>query len=463
MDLVVRDPNAWYLDTHLWIPKKSMLRTHVDSLLTYTKGPEETIKAWEEEIYHYRVPRNFMRPEALNRIQDPLIDSRWQRFPTYKFQSRVQLDRMEPTKTYQTDGARALLNTYDGILCLRCGAGKTVTSLHAASQLNQPILVIVNDKGLARQWADSAKMALGLEEEDIGRVGGDGQRFDWKKPLTIALVQTLASRAADNSLPAEMVQHFGVILCDEAHTLGAPYFNLAIPPFPGRRWGLSATPKREDGFDSLLEYTLGRVVYTYLRPNLSPTFIFRRTDVVLDVSNKAVKDATHTGAGKFHHGRTYGWFARDRPDRTDMIAADIRECLAKGRQVLVLTHSREMTEILAERFENAGTCHSGVPEAERIYRINNCNPVIAVMQLGKQALDKPSLDTLMLCEPTTKKGVLQQVMGRILRTYDGKRKPLVFVYEDRYIKELSGMCQKIRQRLRTWPEAMGGQIPYKIS
>ena len=459
-ELVRREAGKGYLDSHLWIPKTAIREEHVASLLTYVKPDETLIRAWEETPNHFKVPRNFMRPETLTRLPYQVYNSRWMNFPKFEFRSKVTLDLKEPAKNYQTMGSRALLNTYDGILCLRCGGGKTYTALHAASQLNQPILVIVNDKSLACQWEESIRDALGLDAADIGRVGGEGGKFDWKKPVTVALIQTLAIRATENKLPPEMLRHPGVVLVDEAHIAGAPFLNRGVPPFHGRRWGLSATPTREDGFDSLLTYTVGPVVYRYLTPNLIPDVIFRQLDTVIDTNDQEDYLGTHDKTGEFHHGKTYGWFANEKTERTDVIVKDIKSALKRGREVLVLTHSRDMVELLGERIPGAGICHGGVKEVERYRRINECNPVIAIMSIGKQALDKPSLDTLFLCDPFTKRGVIQQTMGRILRSFKGKKKPVVVFYEDRYIDQLRGMAERVRRTLRNWPVEMGGRIPY---
>jgi len=457
---VKREEGVGYLDTHLWIPKSAVRGEHISALLTYMKPDETTIQAWEETPHHYKVPRNFMRHETLPRLPYPVYDTRWSSFPTYKFKSSVILDLKEPDKNYQKGGSAALINTFDGILCLRCGGGKSYTALHAASQLNQPILVVVNDKSLACQWEESIQAGLGLRSDDIGRVGGDGGRFDWKKPVTVALIQTLALRASENKLPPEMVRHFGVVLVDECQIAGAPFLNQGIPPFHGRRWGLSATPTREDGFDSLLTYTIGPVVYRYLTPNLIPDVVFRKLDTTLNIENAEHVRATHDRTGTFHHGMTYKWFAQECTARTDIIVKDINDAIKTDRQVLVLSHSRDMVELLGERIPGAGVCHGGVSEEDRFRRIHECNPVVAVMQVGKQALDKPSLDTLFLCDPFTKRGVLQQTMGRILRSFRGKKKPVVVFYEDRYIGPLRGMAERVRRTLRNWPTEMGGRIPY---
>jgi len=437
--------------------------TQVRSAFNYfDPRSNQVIEAWGEEPHHYRVPRNYLGSDTLGTLPFPIYDTRPKTFPSVKFTSQVVLDAKEPSKNYQAEGSAALLNTYDGILCLRCGAGKTAVALHSAAQLGVPILVVVSDKGLAQQWMEEIEKHLGVPKDKIGRIGGDGSLFDWEHPITVGLVQTLAKRVADNKLPSKMPHHFGVVIFDEAHTMGAPYFNTSAPPFHGRRWGLSATPAREDGFDTLLRHTLGPVIYSYLQPDLKPTVFFRQLPTRLDLSNPVVKKATHDMGGAFHFGMTFGHLARGVPERTKLIAKEIEGALSTGRQVLVLTHSLEMTEALGAHFPKAGVVHGKVREAERFRRIRECNPVIAIMQLGKQALDKPSLDTLFICDPFTKRGVLQQTMGRILRNFAGKKKPVVVFFEDIHIKPLSKMCGKLRFRLNRWPDHKGGAIPYKI-
>jgi superfamily II DNA or RNA helicase len=462
MKIVKREPGVGYLDTWLWLPKTHVSELQIRAALSYVTPREKgAVFAWKEEPHHFCVPRNYMRTAALAHMPYPVYDTRFKNFPAANLQSRVRLDAREQGKTYQREGSAALLDTYDGILCLRCGAGKTVVALHTAAQVKQPVLILVTDKGLARQWMDEIEEFLGVPQDQIGRIGGDGAKFDWEKPITVALVQTIAKRAAEGTLPPKMLRHFGVIIADEAHLMGAPYFNMAVPPFHGRRWGLSATPTREDGFDSLLKYTVGDVVYSYLTPDLKPTVYFRRLATLPDFNNPIVQDATHDKAGELHFGKLYGYFANDQ-DRCDAIADDIRAALSERREVLVLTHSRAMVESLAKRFPDAGVCHADIKEADRLHMIKNRNPVIAIMQLGKQALNKPKLDTLFVCEPLTKTGALQQIMGRILRAYADKKPPVVVIFEDQNIRPLMLMCHKIRTSLARWPSHKGGSIPFKI-
>ena len=467
MKIIKREPGVGYIDNRLWLPKSHTNRDQIQRVFTYEGKDGNPIEAWREERYHFLVPRNYLRHETLGKLPYPVYDVRQKIFPYVNFHSRVVLDAKEPDKDYQRKGSEALLSAYDGILCLRCGAGKTVVALHTASLVHVPTLIMVSDEGLAEQWYEEIREFIDIEPNDIGFIGGErGKKtrkdLDWKHPIVIAHVQTIARRAEEEALPAAMLHHFGVIIPDEAHIMGAPYFNGAMPPFHGRRWGLSATPEREDGFDTLLRYTVGSVVYTYLTPDLSPVVYFRELSTTIDFSDKPVRRETHDATGELHFGMLYGYMARELTTRTDAVEKDIRDALANDRQVLVLTHSKDMTEILGTRFPNAGVVNGDVKGEERRRRIRECNPVIAIMALGKQALNKPSLDTLYVVEPYAKKGILQQTMGRVLRKFAGKRQPIVVFFEDVNVSPIANLCGKIRTLMNKWPAHKGGRIKYKL-
>lgn len=459
MKFISRDPNAGYLDNWLWLPKKHYHKAQIASQFTYVGKTGELIEAWRDEPHHFRVPRNYLLPETLHKLSFQVYDNRPTRFPRVDLRSKAILDAREPSKDYQRRGSEALLAGGDCLLCLRCGAGKTVVSLHSAAQLKVPVLITVTDKGLAEQWIEEIQEFLGVPRSEIGYVGNG--KFDWRHTITVAQVSTLARRNEEERLPLEMLFHFGIVICDEAHVMGAPYFNSAIPPFRGVRWGLSATPEREDGFDSLLSWTLGQVRYSYLVPDLVPEFIFKQLPTTLNTTDPVIKEGTHGKNGEFHYGMTYGFLARSNKDRrTDHIVQDISAALEAGRQVLVLAHSKEMTELLGQRFPNAGVVNGSVGGKIRRQRIRECNPVIAIMLLGKQALNKPGLDTLFIVEPFAKKGILQQTMGRILRIFSNKKKPIVVVYDDINIPQLHRLCSKMRFLLTRWPPSKGGKIKY---
>lgn len=459
MKIVTRHPRMGYYGTHLWLPKTHVAEMQLRGALTYDVGRfKEPIEAWGVERHHYMVPRNYILPARFPGLSFPMFDTRFRKFPYVDIRSSAIMDGRKPESTVQREASAALLANYDGILSLRCGMGKTVVGIHSACQLHVPILITVSDLGLAEQWTEELLEFTNLKRSDIGFIGAG--EFNWRKPICIALIQTLANKALKGTLPPELGAWFGVVIGDEAHVLGAPYFNQGIPPFMGRRWGLSATPNRSDAFDSLLKYTFGPVLYSYLEPELIPQVYFRRLPTRLPMADQTVFEAVTDKTGELHLQRLYGYLATVE-DRTAILAREIKEAVKQGRQILVLSQSRDMVEALAKHFPNPGVCHGGVKDRkERLRRIRECNPVIAIAQLGKQALNKPKLDTLFVCEPFSKMDVLQQIMGRVLRLYDGKQKPMVVFYDDIHLDEMHRMCLKIRSLLSRWPKNQGGRIGF---
>lgn len=462
MDFLRKDPHAAYFNNQLWLPRSFVSEQQMRGALTYDLGNDkDPFEAYAAEAHHYLVPRNYIDPRTLGGLPFPVIDARLRTFPRIKFTSHVILDAKSPGQTYQREAVAALLANNDGVLCLRCGAGKTVVCIHALSRLETPALVLVNDKGLAEQWVEEIIEFTNLQREDIGFIG-DGE-FRWEgKPITLALVQTVAGRVRAGTLPREVVEWFGVVVADEAHTTAGPaFFGLALKPFHGRRYGLSATPRREDAFDSLLRYSLGRVIYTYLEPELTPLIYFRRLPTKLNLRDVFVQNAVTDISGELHLQRLYSYLAT-REDRMGLIIKEIRSAIKQQREVLVLSQSRAVLDRLEQAFPEAGVVHGGVTDRrERLRRIREHNPVIAVSTLGRQALNKPKLDTLMVLEPYSKPGMLQQLLGRIQRNYEGKAQAMAVFYDDVYIERMHAICMRMRKLFSRWPDNQGGRLRWQ--
>ena len=329
----------------------------------------------------------------------------------------------------------------------------TVVSLHAAAAARVPILIVVDELGLAHQWKQTITAVLEPDDPVVGFVGHG--KNDWKHSVTIATVHTLAKLVKSGEFTA-LSHHFGIVIFDECHVMSAPIFNTVVNAVHGRRWGISATPAREDIYDSLLRFSVGKIVYTYLMPETRPHFYFYQLPTPKLDATKTAKASN--SLGNFHYASAYGVLAED-PHRMATIVKEVKMALAAGRQCLVLSHSRKACEVLAAALPGSGLVHGGVSGPKRLDRIQKCNPVVAIMKIGEKALDKPMLDTIFIVDPVAKVRRLQQIMGRALRIKPGKRHPTVILFEDRNIRELKGACNKARRLLREWPEEQGGALP----
>lgn len=551
-----------YIDTNLWVPKRHFNVEGVKRALTFTylegKDREPTdLPLYRETDHHLVVPREFW---PRDRMPFDIVDCRPTRYVRSPVRSKIKLDHkrlndgsLVPTgSNVQQQALQAMMDARGGILQLACGKGKTVIFLELIARLGVPALIVVDNTQLLEQWSRAINDFLDVP-------GGVGliqeQTFDWKKWVVLATYQTLARRAA--TMPEEVRRWFGVVGWDEAHHVNAPTFSRSADLFYGRRYGLTATPTRDDGLHVIHEFNFGGVLYRDLMQDLRPRIYFTYTGLELNMMDPDVVAATCTAMGELHLSKLAVYFGQWRP-RLDFILKEIRTALAEDRKVLVLSNSvdelvnllslwngntRLYTDLTVDPSEIGETAQPqelsddailefqaavdnleeamqqpGLSKAEyeemakeqHIYRaaltsnrvyeelsallrkkqreyitrvlrkdsdaglmIHRVDPkqrmkmleekkvTFAIMKYGKEGLDNPALDTVIILEPMGSRNMLQQVMGRVLRHKEGKKAPVVVVLEDN-IGPLLNMCQKMRKHLRSWPVEDGGPYAYEM-
>jgi len=350
-----------------------------------------------------------------------------------------------------------------GVVVHNCGKGKTVVALECISRLAMPALIIVGQSTIMNQWRDRIKELLGFDG-GIGVIQGDPRGWDWERPITVAMLQTLA-RYADAISPA-MRRHFGSIWWDEVHHLSAPTFCITSDMFPGQRYGLSATLGREDGLEPIYYYHIGRPFHTNLLQEIAPTVYFRRTPFTVDMHDPTVFAAVTDKTGNLNLSRLRTYMGT-RPDRIAYQCRDIRRCLNAGRKILALSHSREQLELMHQIFgeEISGLCTGKQSVIKRWDALRHKQLIFGTHQLVLEAIDEKTLDFLIWLTPYGSShpdggvNALQQGMGRIQRHYEGKPTPKVLIYDDMHVRDFNRMCNRLRHQLLNWPAHKGG--PYR--
>ncbi|MBE9045605.1 DEAD/DEAH box helicase family protein [Pleurocapsales cyanobacterium LEGE 10410] len=172
--------------------------------------------------------------------------------------------------------------SYQGILAMATGAGKTITALACASSIEDLdlIIVVVPIKDLVRQWMDeldkltdfySPIAAVGRSEvwrntlyRKLRLIHGNVQTV---KRLPTVLVGTYSGLS--KSTVAELIEDAGglpvnsLLIADEVHTAGSTQYRRILRDDFTYRLGLSATPIRphdEEGTEFVLDY-FGKIVY----------------------------------------------------------------------------------------------------------------------------------------------------------------------------------------------------------
>lgn len=449
------DPDVGYLSNNLLLPKSKVPLVPIQEALTFIIGEEDIIdefgdilgkgpkkiQLWDETSTHIIVPREFVFRDRYKLYDFPIIDIR----PT-KFEQVDISDRISLRDEVQETSLEKLEQNECGTLNLSCGKGKTVIALKLMASLRVPTLVVVNSTALFEQWIKAIHEHLDVES--VGTV--QGQDLDWEgHPIVIAMVHTLSQNA--DEWPEAFRRRFGLVIYDEGHHMSAPVFVKSADLFYGRRFSLTATARRTDGNESIYQYHLGRIVYSALDQQLVPETIFHTFSwVIPDKDMRLITDKS--GEINMPRVRTYLGLLEA---RNEIIIALITKDLEDGRQILVLSHSKDHVKSLSAVLQGGADITGDTDQKLRMDLLKNFNPVFGTFQLAREGLDKPELDTLYVLTPFGNSNDLQQSWGRIQRVYDGKKSPLVRVFEDelirpegKNIKICVAMCASLRRYLK---------------
>jgi hypothetical protein len=217
---VIKDPNKAYLGSQLWLPKAHVNTRSIKASLEFeVRGEEgqEFLQMWEESPHHLAVPREYLLQEDYETLTFPIVDLTPKDFPRTRFKSNLILDFKEPKEMTQRDAYAVLKDKDNGLLQLACGKGKTCLALHKIAHEGRNALIIVNQKTILSQWEGAINQFLEFDG-CIGRVQGAPEKWDWRHPIVIGMLHSLA-RHPDAVTP-EMRRWFGIVIWDECFVAG---------------------------------------------------------------------------------------------------------------------------------------------------------------------------------------------------------------------------------------------------
>jgi superfamily II DNA or RNA helicase len=467
LSFVTKDPDKAYVADRLWLPKQLVRPEPVKTALEFKiNGPigvdaegkmrtgQITLSLWDESSHHIICPREFLLPEKYPEYQFPFVDLR------PEFQRAVFNDRVKCRDEDQARAWAALSRSDNGILNLACGKGKTRLALKKIANKQTPTLVVVPDSGILEQWKESiyGNRAKGILpsldfEGELGII--QGPVFNWAKPLTLALITTLALRIRDGAIPEELFRYFGYVVFDEIHILGAPVFSLCAPPFYGDRLGLTATVKREDGMDPIFRYHIGEPFYTDLSQDLIPKIYFQQTPARINYEDSRNEEGiTNISLLRVTLGRdlaanTYRYWC-------------IRQALDAGRKILCLSHSKDQLKLFHAMFPGSAIIIRETDRTRRMEILRESRICFAIAKLSSQGVDDDQLDTEFWLTPFRSKVVLQQSLGRIQREKAGKKEPIATFFEDWLAPPLKNLCSALKSTLKEWKYPFNVVKPMKV-
>jgi DNA repair protein RadD len=350
---------------------------------------------------------------------------------------------LRPHQTKALDLLRASLmaGKHAPLLQAPTGYGKTVVAAHITRALadnGKRAVFVVPALSLVDQTFDRFRQ-YGIDAADMGVIQSD---HPWRRPsapVQIATAQTLARR----TLP-----ECDYAIIDEAHVQHAvirawiaTQRDLRASEGVGTRFvGLTATPWSKG---------LGTVYDDLLRPTSLSELIDQGYCSPFRVFAPASPDLTgvRTRAGDFHEGDLAA--AMDK----DALTADIVSTWlsrGEGRPTLCFAVNRAHAKSIHDRFLSAGVpcayVDANTPRQEReaIGRLLQSGEIKIVVNIGCLTTGVDwDVRCLVLARPTKSKSLFVQIIGRGLRTADGKDYCLILDHSDTHYR--LGMVTEINQ------------------
>ena len=238
-------------------------------------------------------------------------------------------------------------------------------------------------------------------------------KFEVDKPVVIGNIQSLYRK-----IP-EIRQLFGTIILDEMHHCSAPTFSRIIDKNCARyKIGLPGTLERKDGRHVVFRDYFGDNV---LRPP-KENFMTPKVHILpLEI--------------RFMDGNSIPWANRINelaynPEYQHSVAMAASSYAAKGHKVLVVSDRVDFLKNCAKLTGDNAVCVTGAihheQRAEIINQIYEDKDVLYGTQaIFSEGISLNILSCLILATPVNNEPLLTQLIGRIIRDYEGKQQPVV--------------------------------------
>lgn len=291
----------------------------------------------------------------------------------------------------------------------KVGWGKTFMALHLARKLSQRTLVITHTTALRDQWIQEAERLFGMK---IGVIGSG--KYDIEDcAIVVANIQSLTKYIT------ELAKQFGTVILDEAHHVPAATFTEIVDSFYARyRIGLSGTMERKDQKHVLLTDFFSSTVF---KPPVDNTL----APVVNIVKPGVYLESGLPWAQKINK-LLYG------DDYQKYIAGLMLDCINRGHSVLVVASRVEFLEKVKYYVGEQCVLVTGdtdFAQREKIAKQIDSGEKMSIAgsrQIFSEGISINRLSAVILAEPISHTGLVEQIVGRVQRQHAAKPHPEVY-------------------------------------
>jgi len=332
------------------------------------------------------------------------------------------------------------------VVVLPTGTGKTHLAILAIHKAGRPTLVVTPTIDLMNQWYDELTQGFAVP---IGLLGGG--YYDLQ-PLTVTTYDSA------HLYVERWGNRYGLVIFDECHHLPGPsYMNAAIGCIAPFRLGLTATPERADGLDSLLPDLVGPMIYRREIKQLAGEFLaeYQTQRCYVDLS-EAEKQRYQQARDQYRHfveergismGGPAGWQRflqetyrspegraaflayREQKKIAQAAPAKLRELERllehhRGDRILIFTADNATVYQIARRFLVPAITHQTKTKERRALLMgfsSGSYPIIVTSQVLNEGVNVPEANVGIILSGTGSVREHVQRLGRLLRKLGDKQ------------------------------------------
>lgn len=346
-------------------------------------------------------------------------------------------------RDYQEEAVKRAVGCQRGIIKAGTGAGKSITAACLIGKLNIPTILFIHKTDVFYQLIKTLENTLQVPIGKIGNGHCDVQR------INVGMIQTIA-RAFDPTLKAEekdkeflkekgdlirkVVHEAQCLVADETHHLASDSFWTVYKNAENAfyRYGFSGSPWRDDNATIMIEGGTAKQIIDIPASLLIDRGFLSPVDIFL-------YDFEHERQPKgIKYAALYDQEIVLKAERNKLIVDLTLKAANAGKSVLIavtkIEHGELLEELLKKQDPTAIFVHGGSNTELRRKVLdglsNHAQRIAICTTIFGEGVDAPGLDVLINAKAGASSVDAFQLVGRVLRKTDSKKKAFVIDISD---------------------------------
>lgn len=376
--------------------------------------------------------------------------------------NRFSISDSVSLRDYQKDIVKSSVAKGRGIIKAATGAGKTIISAALIAELDSvPAVFLVTSRDLMHQARKELASVI-LDNGKQATIGAIGGGVFEPADITIMTVQT-AVRAlgasykkfddeddekesnyddSKKNIIKNLIENCVVMLCDEIQHWSAESCQIVSNSMKNARYrfGVSATPWRDQGDDILIDGCFGRMVAEVSASDLIKSGVLVKPHIFF------VPISSNVG-GSYHD--VYKKCIVNNDHRNHIIKSMAEQLLLSNRKILILVRMIEHGNILEGMIKGSVFINGETEKKKRddiLSKMRSGHPgVVIASTIFDEGIDAKPLDALILAGAGKSPTRALQRIGRVIRSYENKKEAVVIDFYDdvKYLRVHSKKREKL--------------------